>query len=99
MVPLLNELFLNVVKVFSISIAVGVAKAILISLSVIFCTFNFLVCTFVFFKSMIFKSLIRLLLIDAEFQEMFDQHSSETSMSLYTEVDTSLPVIDLLVVE
>ena len=51
MVPLLNEEYLNVVKVVSISMGIGVAKAILISLTAISSSCDFLVCTFVFFKS------------------------------------------------
>ena len=52
MVPLLNGQCLNVVKVVSISMGIGVAKAILISLTAISSSCDFLVCTFVFFKSM-----------------------------------------------
>ena len=52
MVSLLNEEYLNVVKVVSISMGIGVAKAILISLTAISSSCDFLVCTFVFFKSM-----------------------------------------------
>ena len=51
MVPLLNEGYLNVVKVVSISMGIGVAKAILISLTAISSSCDFLVCTFAFFKS------------------------------------------------
>ena len=56
MVPLLNEEYLNVVKAVSISMGIGTAKAILISLTAISSSRDFLVCTFVFFKSMQWNS-------------------------------------------
>ena len=52
MVPLLNEEYLNVVKVVSISMGIGVENAILIYLTAISSSCDFLVWTFVFFKSM-----------------------------------------------
>ena len=51
MVTLLNEEYLNVVKAVSISMGIGTAKAILISLTAISSSCDFLVCTFAFFKS------------------------------------------------
>ena len=52
MVPLLNEEYFNVVRVVSISMGIGVAKAILISLTAISSFCDFLVWNFVIFKSM-----------------------------------------------
>ena len=52
MISLLNEEYLNVLKVVSISIGIGVVKAILIYLTAISSSCDFLVWTFVVFKSM-----------------------------------------------
>ena len=52
MAPLLNEEYLNVVKVLSVSMAIEVSKAILISLTAISSSCDILVCTFLVFKSM-----------------------------------------------
>ena len=51
MVPLLNEEYLNILKVVS-SMGIGVVKAILIYLTAISSSCDFLVWTFVVFKSM-----------------------------------------------
>ena len=51
-VPLLNEEYLNVVKVVSKSMGIGLAKAILISLTAVSSSCDFLVWTFMFSKSM-----------------------------------------------
>ena len=47
-----NEEYLNVVKVVSISMGIGVANAMLIYLTTISSSCDFLFWTFVFFKSM-----------------------------------------------
>ena len=81
MVPLLNEEYLNVVKVASISMGTGVAKAILISLTAISSSCDFLFCTFVFLKSMqwnacafwmAFCGFKKCNQIDAELWKLFD---------------------------
>ena len=91
---------------------IGTAKAILISLTAISSSCDFLVCTFVFFKSMqwnacafwmVLKSVIRLMQIDVEFQELFDHLFSKTDIDEYIDFDIevviSLPAINRLIVE
>ena len=50
-----------------------------------------------------FKNIIRLMQIDAEFRELFDQLSSETAMEEYIDFDieivTSLSAIDPLILQ
>ena len=101
MVPLLNEEYLNVVKVVSISMGIGVAKAILISLTAISSSCDFLVSTFVFFKSMqwnacafwmVLKSVIRLMQIDVEFRELFDHLFSKTDIDKYIDFDIEVAI-------
>ena len=52
MVPSAKRRTLERCEVFLINIGIGVAKAILISLTVISSSCDFSVCTFLFFKSM-----------------------------------------------
>ena len=52
MVPLLSEEYLNVVKIVSISMGTVLANAILIYLTAISSSCDFLVWSFVFFQSM-----------------------------------------------
>ena len=99
---------LNAEKVFSISIGIGVAKAIWTSLTALSFYCDFSICTFMFFKSKQcnacgFCVLKKYNQTDAEFQELFDQLFSETVMDEYIDFDievvTSLSAIDPRIVE
>ena len=81
MVSLLNEEYLNVVKVVSISMGTGVTKAILISLTAVSSSCDFWFGLLCFLKVcnrmrvlfgwlfVVLKSITKLMQIDAEFRE------------------------------
>ena len=115
MVPLLNGECLNVVKVVSISMGIGVAKAILIFIIAISSSCDFWLVLLCFLKVcdrmhvlfvwifVFLKTIIRLMQIDAEFQELFDHLFSKTDIDEYIDFDIevviSLPAIGLLKIE
>ena len=81
------------------------AKAILISLTAISSSCDFLVCTFVFFFKVcngmrvlfgwlfvVLKSVIKLMLIDAAFRELFDHLSSKTDIDEYIDFDIGVVI-------
>ena len=102
---------MNIVKVFSLSIGTGVAKVILISITAISSSCDFLVCAFVFFKSMQrnacdFCDFKKYDQIDTDWWRVSGMvwwTSSETDIDKYIdfgiEVVTSILAIDPLMVE